>query len=84
MKNMKPLTPNREGIERDFTKAFCATLPTEREFSAVSKAFCATLPRKVDSAEVSKAFCATLPSEAEVQEKIRVVLEPVTKDCDRK
>lgn len=84
MKGMKPLTSNKESIERKFTKAFCATLPTEKELSAVSKAFCATLPGELDPAEITKAFCATLPSEADAQKKMRATLEPVTRELDQK
>lgn len=84
MKSMKPLTASKESIERKFTKAFCATLPTEKELSVLSKAFCATLPGESDSTEITKAFCATLPSEAETQEKLSRALDSVTKELDQK
>lgn len=76
MKKMRPLTPNQEALEESFTKAFCATLPSEREVAAASKAFCATLPGDFDPAEMTKAFCATLPSEKVIRKSASEALRP--------
>jgi|GEM_PF-2490198 len=70
MKRMKPLTRNREEVEAGFSRAFCATLPSEGEVSAGAKAFCATLPGAPEPRELAKAFCATLPSEGRIREGI--------------
>lgn len=79
MKKMKPLTPSKGKIEESFTRAFCATLPSEKDVSAVSKAFCATLPGEPDDVRITKAFCATLPSERDVKKKTSEVLKTVIK-----
>ena len=76
---MRPLNPDREKIEENFTRAFCATLPSEREVLEVSKAFCATLPGEPDAGAVTKSFCATLPSERDIHSRTREALKSVLK-----
>ncbi len=78
--NMRPLNPGREKVEENFTRAFCATLPSEGEVLEVSKAFCATLPGEPDAREITKAFCATLPSEREVHSRTREALESMLRE----
>lgn len=86
-RRMKPLTPRgRRVAEENFTKAFCATLPSARDVSAASKAFCATLPSELDPTEIAaqaaKAFCATLPSNAQLQEQLSKVLKSVVEQSE--
>jgi hypothetical protein len=77
---MRPLNPDRGKIEESFTRAFCATLPSEREVLEVSKAFCATLPGEPDAAAITKSFCATLPSERDTRSRTREVLKSMLKE----
>lgn len=77
---MRPLNPNRKKIEENLTRAFCATLPSEREVSEISKAFCATLPSEPDAKAITKAFCATLPSEKKIRSKTGEALRSILRE----
>lgn len=77
---MRPLNPDRKKIEENLTRAFCATLPSEKEVSEISKAFCATLPGEPEAKVITKAFCATLPSEEKIRSKTGEALGAMLKE----
>jgi hypothetical protein len=77
---MRPLNPDREKVEESFTRAFCATLPSEREVLETSKAFCATLPGEPDAGAITKSFCATLPSERDIRARAREAIKSMLKE----